>query len=151
LNIQQYISSGIIESYLLGLVSEEESAELESMCRIYPELDVEIKYCQQRMERMMYDEPARPPAELKGRILQLIEKTPEIEPVTNYTFINLPHKEEGYITVSKMWKYVVLVQWILLKVMVVVAIFYYFKYRELQESQGVPKLPRTTVSAAARK
>jgi hypothetical protein len=37
-NIQEYISSGIIESCVLGLASAEERVEFEKMCALYPEL-----------------------------------------------------------------------------------------------------------------
>jgi anti-sigma-K factor RskA len=38
MNIQEYISSGIIESYVLGLVSAEERIEFEKICAQYPEV-----------------------------------------------------------------------------------------------------------------
>ncbi|HSS98730.1 MAG TPA: hypothetical protein VLK33_16965 [Terriglobales bacterium] len=38
MNIKEYISSGIIESYVLGLASSEEVAEFEKLCTEYPEL-----------------------------------------------------------------------------------------------------------------
>ena len=149
MNIQQYISSGIIESYLLGLVSDEESAELENLCRIYPELNVEIQHCQQLMERKMYDEPACPPEELKQRILQVINRESKVDPVPGYTFINIAHKDEDHIIVHRMWRYAVIILFILLQVTVLLAIFYYLKYRELHELQGVPKAPHTTQGAPA--
>ncbi len=38
MNIKEYISSGIVESYVLGLASEEERTEFEQLCKQYPEL-----------------------------------------------------------------------------------------------------------------
>lgn len=38
MNIQEYISSGIIESYVLGLASAEERSEFEMTCDQYPEV-----------------------------------------------------------------------------------------------------------------
>ncbi|MES1214518.1 MAG: anti-sigma factor [Bacteroidota bacterium] len=38
MNVQEYISSGIIESYVLGLASSEERKEFEMMCAQYPEV-----------------------------------------------------------------------------------------------------------------
>ena len=38
MNVQEYISSGIIESYVLGLASVEECAEFEKMCEQHPEV-----------------------------------------------------------------------------------------------------------------
>ncbi|HEY4874833.1 MAG TPA: anti-sigma factor [Puia sp.] len=39
MNIQEYILSGIIESYVLGLASPEERAEFESICASHPEVE----------------------------------------------------------------------------------------------------------------
>ncbi|HVT84620.1 MAG TPA: anti-sigma factor [Chitinophagaceae bacterium] len=38
MNIQEYISSGIVESYVLGLSSAEERSEFEKICAQYPEV-----------------------------------------------------------------------------------------------------------------
>ena len=38
MNVQDYISSGIVESYVLGLASPEESAEFELMCAAHSEV-----------------------------------------------------------------------------------------------------------------
>jgi len=38
MNIKEYILSGIIESYVLGLASEEERKEFEQLCARYAEL-----------------------------------------------------------------------------------------------------------------
>jgi anti-sigma-K factor RskA len=37
-NIQEYISSGIVESYVLGLAGSEERAEFEALCASHPEV-----------------------------------------------------------------------------------------------------------------
>ncbi|MBS1563478.1 MAG: anti-sigma factor, partial [Bacteroidetes bacterium] len=38
MNIQEYISSGIIQAYVLGLATEEERREFEKLAAISPEL-----------------------------------------------------------------------------------------------------------------
>ena len=38
MNIQEYISSGIIEAYVLGLASKEEMAEFEKLCAAHSEI-----------------------------------------------------------------------------------------------------------------
>lgn len=38
MNIQEYISSGIVEAYVLGIADAAESAEFERMCAAYPEV-----------------------------------------------------------------------------------------------------------------
>jgi hypothetical protein len=38
MNVREYISSGIIESYVMGLASETERQEFEANCMQYPEI-----------------------------------------------------------------------------------------------------------------
>lgn len=49
-NIQEYIQSGIVESYVLGLAGEEEKAEFERLCTNYPELVEERNRFEQMLE-----------------------------------------------------------------------------------------------------
>jgi len=54
-NVQDYISSGIVESYVLGLASPEEQLDFERMCGQYPEIlqartDFELVMEQQAMQ-----------------------------------------------------------------------------------------------------
>lgn len=71
-NIKDYILSGIVESYVLGLAGEEESAEFESLCTIYPELVEE----RNRFEHMLEESAlanARPvPAHVGSNIFQQV-------------------------------------------------------------------------------
>jgi anti-sigma-K factor RskA len=74
-NVQEYISSGIIESYVLGLASPEERIELEKMCEQYPEVlqarvDFELSVEKQAMQNAI-----EPPAPLKERIFEKIQST----------------------------------------------------------------------------
>ena len=68
MNVQEYISSGIVESYVLGLASDEERREFERMCAQYPEVlkaraDFELALENQAMENAI-----APPAGLKNKI-----------------------------------------------------------------------------------
>ena len=40
---KEYLNSGILELYVLGLTSEEENKEINQMVQIYPELNVELE------------------------------------------------------------------------------------------------------------
>ena len=72
MNVQEYISSGIVESYVLGMASQEEQAEFEGMCRQYPEVlqartDFELAMEQQAMLNAI-----PPPAALKQQIMDIV-------------------------------------------------------------------------------
>jgi anti-sigma-K factor RskA len=61
MNVKEYISSGIIESYVLGLASEAERNEFEANCAQYPEI-VEARNAFELLleEQMLADAPAAP-------------------------------------------------------------------------------------------
>ena len=69
MDIQEYISSGIVESYVLGLASDEERREFEKMCDQYPELPAARTAFELALEKQAMDNAIAPPSGLKNRIL----------------------------------------------------------------------------------
>jgi hypothetical protein len=138
LELKFYIESGIIESYVLGLASEAEVEELQHMRKLYPELDTEVEFVERRLERAAFDEPAMPPAEVRDRVLQKIRWDgghAYADPSSNYTFINIQPKDGSHITVHRWWKIFFIIFFIMSKIFLFLAIFYYLKYRMSQEKQ----------------
>jgi anti-sigma-K factor RskA len=75
-NVKEYISSGIIESYVLGLLSEDERAQFEAVCLQYPEvLDARILFEYSLEEQLLKDAKQLPP-ELKIEAERRILSTP---------------------------------------------------------------------------
>lgn len=139
MELKFYIESGIIESFVLGLATDEEVAELQHMRRLYPELDTEVEYVERRLERAAFDEPAMPPAEVRNRVLQKIrwdQGNGYSEPPSNYTFINIQPKDGDHIIVHRWWKTFFIIFFIMSKIFLFLAIFYYLKYRQSQEQHG---------------
>jgi hypothetical protein len=136
LELHHYIESGIIESYALGLATASEIEELQYMRKLYPELNTEIRMVERRIEMVALTEGVMPPARLKDRIFQRInwdeQKTKE-QDKSNYTFINIQSKDQNYITVHKWWKLFFIMVFIVSKVCLFAAIYYYLKYQQLQE------------------
>ncbi|MGZ8557771.1 MAG: anti-sigma factor [Chitinophagaceae bacterium] len=72
MNVQDYISSGIVESYVLGLASPEEQVEFESMCRQHPEvLQARIDF-ELTLEQQAIQNAVAPPTALKQQIMNTI-------------------------------------------------------------------------------
>jgi anti-sigma-K factor RskA len=71
-NVQDYILSGIVESYVLGLASPEENAEFESMCAAHSEVLAARNAFEIQLEQGMQQQKLEPPIELKSRILSEI-------------------------------------------------------------------------------
>jgi anti-sigma-K factor RskA len=74
-NVQEYISSGIVESYVLGLASDEERREFEQRCMQYPEVMAARNAFEMAMEKQALENAIAPPADLKKRIFEEIKET----------------------------------------------------------------------------
>ncbi len=81
MNIQEYISSGIIERYVLGLASAEEQREFEQLCAQYPELATARTAFETALEQQAFEHALPPPAELKEKILRQTKETGKIIPI----------------------------------------------------------------------
>ena len=72
MNVQEYIESGIIESYVMGLASEPERAEFERLCTQYPELVAARRKFEERLEGYASENAVPPPPEVKVKVLEKI-------------------------------------------------------------------------------
>ncbi len=75
MNIQEYISSGIIESCVLGLASPEERVEFEKMCALYPELVDARNNFELAIEKQAFQNSVPPPAGSKEKTWSAIQQS----------------------------------------------------------------------------
>lgn len=75
MNIQEYISSGIIESYVLGLASPEERLEFEKMCASHPEVVEARTNFELSIEKQAFQNAMAPPSGSKEKIWSAIQKS----------------------------------------------------------------------------
>jgi len=69
MNIQEYISSGILESYVLGNATPEEIKEVEIYASKHPEIKLELEEIEKAMNTYATQHSITPPAHLKEKIL----------------------------------------------------------------------------------
>ncbi|MBC7923236.1 MAG: cupin domain-containing protein [Ferruginibacter sp.] len=74
MDIQGYLSSGIIESYCLGVASPAEREELDRLCWRYPEIKAEVAAVSRTLEHFAVAHRQTPPPYLKSRILAEISR-----------------------------------------------------------------------------
>jgi anti-sigma-K factor RskA len=67
-NIQEYISSGIIESYVLGLASRQDAEEFERLCAAHQELLAARDAFEKELENQLLLGQVAPPQELKSSL-----------------------------------------------------------------------------------
>lgn len=73
MNVQEYISSGIVESYVLGLASPEERAEFERMCAAHSDVLAARNAFELLLENQIQEKAIAPPANLKSKIFAEFE------------------------------------------------------------------------------
>ena len=68
MNIQEYISSGIIESYVLGLADEQEQAEFERMCAAHNEVREARNSFEILLEKQAQSTAIAPPKNIRSQV-----------------------------------------------------------------------------------
>lgn len=73
MDIKEYIASGIIETYVMGLCTKEEEQELESLRTVHPELNAAILLYETDLEKKMLQNQTMPSSSVDDRILKAID------------------------------------------------------------------------------
>ncbi|PSL49138.1 hypothetical protein CLV51_101468 [Chitinophaga niastensis] len=105
MNINNYIESGIIERYLLGLATTEQEEELLYLRQLYPLLDVEMTTVALRIEGKLLEEAVHPPEELKDTVLRRIRPRNRQGKHHNNGYNTNEHQQNGptYINLQPGW------------------------------------------------
>jgi len=138
LELNHYIQSGLLESYVLGIATASEMEELQQMRRLYPSLNAEIIAVERRIEKTALEEAVLPSPYLKQRIFQHInwrEELPPPDDKSRYTFINIHSKDTQHITVHKWWRLFFIITFILSKICLFFAIYFFLKYQQSREKE----------------
>ena len=76
MNIKEYISSGVVESYVLGLLTAQERFEFEQYCEAYPELKAARNAFELAIEKQAMENAVKPPPNVKEKVLSAIRQKP---------------------------------------------------------------------------
>lgn len=148
MNIDRYIESGILESYIFGLTTEPEKLELEDLLLQYPELQIALAERETQVEKFFMQNQIPPPKHIFPNIQDKIRELPAkvVNPGTGKNGGAKTNKEEyipviesstSYIKVHKLWRWVLLGIFILSKIFLILFIYYFFKNsytsRELEQ------------------
>jgi anti-sigma-K factor RskA len=126
-NIQEYISSGIVESYVLGLANEAERAEFEQMCSLHPEVLAARETFETGLERHALADTVAPPAMLRQSILNQLT----VEQAVQTNAYDAPQQQTHKpVVVSMAMRYVAAAAIVLLAGSAVLNFYYFNKYRE---------------------
>jgi anti-sigma-K factor RskA len=140
-NIGEYISSGIIESYVLGLASAEERAGFEMLCRQHPELVAARNDFEVALENQLLSESIAPGAGMKERIMQRIRQD---IPAGQSKIVSMENTDS---TPRSGWRYAAAVAVILLLAAAYFAYNFYSKNKELKQELAKSKDTQTEMNA----
>lgn len=72
MNVKEYISSGVIESYVLGIATEAERQEFEALCALYPEVAEARTAFELALEEQLLSDAIAAPVSIKQAIQEKI-------------------------------------------------------------------------------
>ena len=107
MNTKEYISSGIIESYILGFASPEEAGILECVMKNNAEVKAAFEEAQKTLEDLATAQAVTPPNDLKSKIwskIQQEEIVEEVKPVVSTDIPAAKPQEEIRIQGNSNWK-----------------------------------------------
>ncbi|MFN3784807.1 MAG: anti-sigma factor domain-containing protein [Spirosomataceae bacterium] len=79
MNVNEYISSGILEEYVLGVVSDQERREVQCLSKIYPEIELELRKLEESMGSYLGLYAKEPPVSLKNKIFAQMDFSSPLE------------------------------------------------------------------------
>ncbi|HVU58225.1 MAG TPA: hypothetical protein VHD83_24360 [Puia sp.] len=158
MNIQQYIASGIIETYVLGLALPEEASQLERLLPFYPELQAAISDFGFQVELFAIQNEVPPPTGTFSRIQDRLRELPAVKnPVRPAGRASEDKKENEYvpvressthIRVHKYWRVAFIVVFILSKLLLFGFIYFLLQYRHAERDLRALKLQEQTTNKA---
>jgi anti-sigma-K factor RskA len=130
-NTQEYISSGIVESYVLGLADEAERVEFEQMCTLHAEVRLARDAFELSLEQHALASAVAPPASLREAVLQQLSAEPAPEIRGNAPVVQMQSLRQAAIPMTM--RYVAAAAIILLVGSSVLNIYYFNKYRDFSQ------------------
>lgn len=74
MNVEAYISSGILEAYALGELSEQERLEVEKNLKQYPEISKELARIEEAQEKLLMEASIKPRDSVKASLFAKIDQ-----------------------------------------------------------------------------
>jgi anti-sigma-K factor RskA len=122
--INEIISSGLLELYVTGSASQEERLQVEAWAEQYPEVKQELEEMEEAMEQYAISQAVEPGTDLKEKIMARIAIPAAV------TLSDSPHKEPAVIyAIPPLYKWAVAASIILLLGSILLNYTFYNKYK----------------------
>jgi hypothetical protein len=146
--IKEYIESGVLEAYVIGSASEEEARQVLQYKEKYPEVQTALNEIETDMERVAQYMAVPPPPKIWAKIEERIDGlivSPDLKPDKKAEEQHRSHRNtndqqfievEGsssHMRIHKAWRWVFAAVFILGKIFLGFAIYYYLENRQAKE------------------
>ncbi|GAA3947441.1 hypothetical protein GO495_26715 [Chitinophaga oryziterrae] len=138
MDLEDYIESGIIESYLLGLATREEVVMFERMRNIYPQLNGEIATMEYKLQKLGEEGGIAPPAQVWNRIAERIQWE-EVSTKTgtkqkqNQGHTYIIQAQNRTMTISIWWRCAFIALCVIVMALMASTFYFYRKYSQLEQ------------------
>lgn len=133
------MQSGIVESYALGLATQDEVAEFEQLIPHFPELKEALQEFEYHLELFSIDNEIPSPPEVRAKIEDNFQALPAIPGQARRG--HRGHRSEyveakessNHIRVHKIWRTLFISVFVLSKIFLILAIYYFIEYRRAEK------------------
>ncbi|RZA03892.1 MAG: hypothetical protein EOP47_01320 [Sphingobacteriaceae bacterium] len=147
MEIKEYIESGILEAYVIGSASEQEVQDVLRYKEQYPEINIALNEIEADMELVAQNMAVPPPPTLWAKIENEIDGlviVPDLKPApkveeeyrstrnNDQQFIEV-EGSSSHMRIHKAWRWVFAAVFILAKIFLGLAMYYYFENRQAKE------------------
>ncbi|QNK64438.1 hypothetical protein H7F33_08160 [Pedobacter sp. PAMC26386] len=149
MKINEYIESGVLEAYVLGSASEKETRELLYLKVKYPQIQEALQHLEIDMERIAEQMAIIPPAGTWSKIEAELNELVERRDFESTPIRRAPNRRGGnhrkssqfievdasssHMRVHKIWRWLFIGVFILGKIFLGFAIYFYLENRQLKE------------------
>jgi anti-sigma-K factor RskA len=128
-DIKAYIESGILESYVLGLTSAEEAAEVQMLCTQHTEIKNAVDEFSLLIEKAAFDNAVTPSAMVKNKVMSALTDEFSAEATSVTPIVPLPAADAANIRPISGLKYFAVAALVLLFVSTILNFYFYNSYR----------------------
>lgn len=150
MNTQEYIQSGIIESYVLGMASSAEAAELEQLCLQYPEIKQALIDFELAFETNALSNAIAPPPQLKAQIFTALQSefvAEKNDRADKREALVTPLHETPIVKMNQPSRFLAAASIILLVISGGMNIYFYSKFKETTQQYQALVLEKNTLQA----
>ncbi|RYF76565.1 MAG: hypothetical protein EOO39_05435 [Cytophagaceae bacterium] len=142
----QYLTDGLLESYMLGALSDDDRKEAEQLLATDPDMALQLEELELGMEQYFLTNAVPPPPSIKTALQhrlvgteiqkweeQTIPDPPRPEPAQSQHYVDVEVGDPTHMRVHKYWRAAFIAVFVLGKIFLAFGLYQYFKANSLEQ------------------